>query len=111
MNAPSVVVPTSLPRCLTSGSLRRGWVYCIRDDASEAVKIGFSNNPARRFKQIQTANPNRLRFVAAMEAVEAFEQFLHWSHRARRMSGEWFDDRDAGVSSVFAAMALPEGAA
>lgn len=97
------------PRCLAHGSRRQGWVYCIRDDASRAVKIGFSRNPERRFAQLQTANPNRLRFIGAHKAVEAFEGFLHWSNRDRRISGEWFDDEDFCVSDVFRMMA--EGAA
>ena len=101
MNAISPIPTDTLPRCLTSGSLRQGWVYCIRDDAAQAVKIGFSRNPSRRFRQIQTANPNKLRMVAVMQAVEAFEQFLHLSHAERRLSGEWFDDTDGGVSSIF----------
>ncbi|WP_423209054.1 hypothetical protein E2976_17545 [Paracoccus yeei] len=101
MNALAPIPTDALPRCLSEGSRRQGWVYCIRDDASQAVKIGFSRNPERRFRQIQTANPNKLRMVAMMEAVEAFEQFLHWSHASRRMSGEWFDDADGTVSAIF----------
>jgi len=98
----------TLPKCLTNGSQRPGWVYCIRCDASEAVKIGFSKDPFRRFRQIQTSNPNNLRMIGVMEAVEAFEQFLHWSNRDRRMSGEWFDDADNGVSEIFKMMVTEE---
>jgi len=94
-----------LPRCLTNGSCRYGWVYCIRDDTAQAVKIGFSRNPKRRIAQLQTANPTRLRLIGVMESVEAFEQFMHWTHRERRLYGEWFDDADEGVSNIFALMA------
>ncbi len=103
MNVPALIpVSTAqLPRCLTQGSRRMGWVYCVRDDLSEAVKIGFSRNPERRFSQLQTANPNQLRLIGVCEAVEAFETFLHWAHRDRRISGEWFDDADCSVSRIF----------
>lgn len=89
-----------LPRCLTHGSRREGWVYFLRDDEARAVKIGFSRDPIRRIQQIQTSNPNRLRLLGAIRSVEAFEQFLHWSNRDRRMSGEWFNDTDGGLSSI-----------
>lgn len=108
MNAPSIIPTKTLPRCLASGSTRQGWVYCIRDDASGAVKIGFSKNPERRVQQIQTSFPFKLRLIAAIPAVEAFEQFLHWSHASRRLTGEWFDDADGSVSSLFA-MTASEG--
>lgn len=99
---------TTLPKCLTSGSTRPGWVYCIRCDVSEAVKIGFSANPVRRLRQIQTSNPNHLRMIGVMETVEAFEQFMHWTYRKRRMSGEWFEDADRSVSDIFKMMVLED---
>ncbi|WP_423208770.1 GIY-YIG nuclease family protein [Paracoccus yeei] len=102
MNALAPINAAQLPRCLTNGSTRQGWVYCIRDDASGTVKIGFSKNPERRFRQIQTSFPFKLRLIATIPAVEAFEQFLHWSHASRRLTGEWFDDADGSVSNLFA---------
>lgn len=104
MNAPAMTPVEILPRCLTNGSTRLGWVYCIRDDSSGAVKIGFSANPMRRFSQLQTGNPNELRLIGIIDTAEAFEQFMHWTYRARRLSGEWFDDADKSVSRVFSMM-------
>jgi len=106
MNALPQITPAQarLPRCLTHGSRKAGWVYCIRDDAVDAVKIGFTLSPERRFRQLQTASSTPLRMVGYILNVRAFEQFLHWSHRERRLSGEWFDDADKNISTVFRMM-------
>ena len=108
MNQLAQINAARLPRCITHGSARPGWVYAIRDDHSEAVKIGFSVNPSRRFGQLQTANPNPLRFIGAMPSVEAFERLLHWTYRERRRAGEWFDDADGEVSNILY-LAFSEG--
>ena len=91
MNAPAMI-PSGYRRC--------GFVYCIRNDDSEAVKIGFSQNPMRRIKQLQTASPSRLRLIGVVEIAQAFETSLHEQYASRRLSGEWFDDADSEISTV-----------
>lgn len=97
-----------LPACLTRGSTRFGWIYCIRDDRAGVVKIGFSVNPDRRLKQLQTANASTLRLIAAIYSTADFEALLHWSNKSRRLHGEWFDDADGSISSVLALAAQRE---
>lgn len=87
---------------------RMGWTYCIRDDASQAVKIGFSRDPERRLRQLQTANPNRLRLVSAMFSTDEFERMMHRSFAVHAKGGEWFDDSEGQVSALMARAA--EGA-
>jgi len=93
MNAPAMI-PSGYRRC--------GFVYCIRNDAAGAVKIGFSKNPMRRIKQLQTASPSRLRLVGMLESAQAFETALHEEYAHRRISGEWFDDSDTQISTIMA---------
>lgn len=85
---------------MDGGLPRFGWTYCIRDDVSRAVKIGFSQNPRRRLRQLQTANPNRLRMVAAIYSTDAFERLIHRSFASDRRAGEWFDDTEEQVSTI-----------
>lgn len=79
---------------------RPGYVYAIRNDGSEAVKIGFSGSPLNRLRQLQTASPSRLRLLCAIPAFHTYEATLHETFSARRLSGEWFDDADGIVSST-----------
>lgn len=100
---------SSIQRCLSDGSMRQGWVYCIRDDVSAAVKIGFSENPARRLSQIQTSSATRLRMVGAIQTARAFERYLHLENARRRLTGEWFDDADEHLSALFNSFSLGVG--
>jgi hypothetical protein len=88
-------------KSLMSGPPSRiGWIYVIRNDSANAVKIGFSTSPLRRLAQLQTASPSPLWIVAMIYSSQAFETLLHNSFGDRRMSGEWFDDSDGHVSEI-----------
>lgn len=107
MNALSPIPSETLP-VIPAGYRRRGFVYAIRDDAAQAVKIGFTRNPERRLRQLQTANATPLRTLCVFENVQAFEASLHQSFASRRMSGEWFNDADKSLSEIFGLIASGE---
>ena len=96
MNAPALIPSETLPTLID----RAGYVYAIRSDATEAVKIGFSASPIRRLRQLQTGSPDRLRILCAIPALQEYESTLHTMFAARRKHGEWFDDADREVSST-----------
>jgi hypothetical protein len=50
-------------------------------------KIGKSNNPEKRLKQLKTANPN-IQLLAITEKIT--EDFLHNQFNEYRVTGEWF---------------------
>lgn len=70
------------------------FIYLISD--GEHVKIGFSKDPRKRMKDMQTSNAKPLRIVRAFEvigksAAKAHERTLHSKFKAHRLKGEWFD--------------------
>lgn len=107
MNAPSIIPTETLP-AVPAAYRKRGFVYAIRDDAAQAVKIGFTGNPMRRLKQLQTASATPLRMLCIFENVQALEASLHQSFASRRMCGEWFDDADKSISKIFGLIASGE---
>ena len=67
------------------------YVYLIR--AGTLYKIGKSNDPNKRMRTFQTANPTRLEMVATISSNDAYglESRLHRKYHRKRMSGgEWF---------------------
>lgn len=69
------------------------FVYVISD--GEFAKIGYSKNPKKRIKAVQTANPKRLKLVAKKEVqgrlrAKAIEKSLHKQYGKHRQVGEWF---------------------
>lgn len=75
-----------------------GAVYFVRAGDSNAVKIGWSTDVARRIAELQTANAAPLHLLATMAGTMVTERSLHsrFAHaRTREDGGEWFDLRAA----------------
>ena len=82
-----------------------GFVYCIIHHERRAVKIGFSRQPVRRLAQMQTASPDRLTLFDKFPGDRSLEAAFHHTLADRRMTGEWFDNRDGQVTDLFGRMA------
>ncbi len=70
--------------------MSRGRVYFIQMGDDGPIKIGLSVNPARRRRQLQTGQPERLRVLRAMAGDKALEAFLHRRFAAHHIADEWF---------------------
>lgn len=73
---------------IAAGEAETGWVYFFK--CGDRVKIGFSADWQRRFKEIQTASPDKLEVVRVQRGNEAAEARLHEQFRALRVHLEWF---------------------
>ena len=71
-----------------------GFVYAIQAGGPGGpVKIGYSRNPWRRLRQLQTGNPAALRLLAAEpNAIPEDERRAHDAIKsfAEPLNGEWF---------------------
>ncbi len=69
------------------------YIYCI-SDGIELCKFGFSNNPDKRLKALQTGNPNKLKIIEKIlveeDKVRNLEKQLHKDYAHKRVNGEWF---------------------
>lgn len=87
-----------------------GMVYVLRDDVNGRVKIGVALNPLARLRNPQTGSSTRLRLLAIMPGGREGERSLHAIWPERRLSGEWFDDRDRTISRIILWSIRSEGA-
>ena len=69
------------------------YVYAIRNKHTGRIKLGISENPERRLKELQTGNDCELELLAYREAANRFkdEKAIHNRHQHLRVRGEWFD--------------------
>jgi hypothetical protein len=69
-----------------------GYVYGIRNLDNAHLKIGFSNDPQRRLRDLQIANSGSLELVFAIKADEwmASEKAVHRALSDYHIRGEWF---------------------
>ena len=64
------------------------YVYFIK--SKNSVKIGISNNPNQRLKNLQTANPNKLHIIGYVNGDICKEKKIQADLRKYSISGEWF---------------------
>lgn len=68
-----------------------GLIYAIRTkQPNSPIKIGWSVNPTKRIKTLQTGNYYELEMIAVVPGSQMAEQMLHTRLRAERVRGEWF---------------------
>ena len=68
------------------------YLYCISD--GELCKFGYSTDPQRRLRSLQTGSSSQLELVHSI-LVEAdqgrvLERTFHREYAHRRVRGEWF---------------------
>ncbi|WP_186001595.1 GIY-YIG nuclease family protein [Streptomyces sp. IB201691-2A2] len=68
-------------------------VYLIGSPDSALVKIGWTDNPKRRLRNLQTGSPVPLHLLALFEfeGGSIVEAELHRRFADKRRHGEWFD--------------------
>jgi len=71
-------------------STRLGFVYFI-GGVDGPMKVGFSVDPDRRLRALQTANPKTLRVWGAIAGPPELESHIHERLSATRTRGEWFE--------------------
>ena len=70
------------------------YIYVIAADEQGPVKIGYSSDPSRRLKELQTGYPTPLALRHQQKFPDAqaklMEQLIHKTLRHRCSHGEWF---------------------
>jgi hypothetical protein len=64
------------------------YIYFIKAD--DRVKIGFSHDPLKRMKELQTGQHRSLRLMGVIEGSLGDEKALHKRFAQYRTRGEWF---------------------
>ena len=75
-------------------------LYIIQSRVTGAVKIGRSDDPDRRLRQLQTGCPYALKIILVMRDGGVLEGMVHRNmhrHRTRHtVGGEWFAESGLG---------------
>jgi hypothetical protein len=67
---------------------RNGFIYFLR--CGNFVKIGFSDQPEARQRELETGNPHEIILVGCHPGTIELEQRLHRYFQAHHHRGEWF---------------------
>ncbi len=72
-------------------NLQLSVVYFLQCQETKKVKIGISQNFNKRFKEIQSMSPTKLRSLVRFPTIgQGLEVFLHNHFKEYRLHGEWF---------------------
>ena len=75
------------------------FIYIIKDTINNSIKIGISQNPTKRLKQLQTGSPNPLELIYTEECgyggrkrTLQLEKLIHKDIKGKglKQRGEWF---------------------
>ena len=68
------------------------YVYMIKEPSTGNIKIGISQDPERRLRQLQTGNSSKLELVACAKAENRYEDEMNLHRMVENMlvRGEWF---------------------
>lgn len=90
--------PVKTPKAPTAQSFP-GRVYLIR--SGEYFKIGKTDDPSRRYGQIQLSVPGKVEEVHVLETDDpaGIEAYWHRRFASKRRAGEWFELSEADVAA------------
>jgi hypothetical protein len=82
----------------------QGYVYFIA--SRRATKVGWSRDPRRRLRSLQTGNPEQLFLIAQVQGTKKDERRIHEALRGARLGdSEWF--RSSSVTAYLAGADVP----
>lgn len=66
-------------------------IYCVQagNDYSR-VKVGFSVDPQRRLRELQTGQSSKMHFVRLVAGPKAAEEDFHYKFKDKQISNEWY---------------------
>ena len=82
-------------------------VYFIEEEGTNRVKIGYSSDPGRRLRTMQTGNSRRLNLLFTIPGDAGVEKRFHdrYKHAQVRHSSEWFYF-DSQIKELFEAAVM-----
>lgn len=82
--------PKVVAKALNTDYRDKGYVYFIQADKGDEIKIGWSKDPMKRLRTLQTAATKELHLLATMEGGMNLEYEIHQRFANHRTVGEWF---------------------
>ena len=74
----------------TTKSTSKTFVYVIHAEGTNRIKIGVSEHPEHRLRELQTGSPFSLLLIAKWPGSRQLEIKLHQTLSEYRIDGEWF---------------------
>lgn len=82
---------SSLTEILDKTEFYSGYVYFIKNNQNNLIKIGSTTNPKTRLSHLRIANPDiQFLYIIETEDYKKVEKYYHTIFNDKRIKGEWF---------------------
>jgi hypothetical protein len=81
-------------------------IYIIKIKGRSYVKIGYSIDPQKRLKELQTGNHQKLELLKVFDGSRELEYEFHTLFAGNRVQGEWFNYNRGPSLLKFCVLAL-----
>lgn len=78
---------------------KKGYIYLIRNNRNGYIKIGWSKQPGKREKTLQSEDPD-IEIIHLWRGSRSEECKLHVLYRVFRIRGEWFRLSESQISEI-----------
>lgn len=87
---------------LSKSNIERGYVYFIKEEFSETIKIGKTKDISDRSRIFSVKLPFRWDFIKVIESEDysLTEVLFHRKFADKRIHGEWFDLDEKDIASI-----------
>ena len=69
----------------------KGFIYFIQGKSGGPIKIGYSQDPTTRLKELQSGHPDTLTILHLVPvSTKIYEAKFHKKYESYRLNGEWF---------------------
>jgi len=86
--------------CKSKNKEKIGYVYLMHDITNDLLKIGYSENPYRRHKEMVHGSTNEISLLGFYPGSKVNENIVHTKFKNVRVKREWFSN-DASIIDYF----------
>ena len=82
--------------------MEKNYIYILKQEDSNIIKIGVTNNINKRLKSVQTGNPSKISVYYYEERNNAYkiEAYLKKKFVKYKKEGEWYENLDPLIVRV-----------
>lgn len=76
--------------------MEKNYIYILKQEGTNIIKIGVTNDLDKRLRSIQTGNPNKISIYHFEERNNAYkvESYLKKKFIKYKKEGEWYENLD-----------------
>jgi predicted GIY-YIG superfamily endonuclease len=81
---------SKMTNCRSPKRIKGAYVYLMHDETNDLLKIGYSENPARRLKELVYGSTNTIKLIGYFPGSKTNEHIVQAKFKRQNFKREWF---------------------